>query len=803
MFTAVLAALVLAADEGPAVTPQVPNPLATPPAVIEEPKDPRPAGETLKAPPPAPRNSLPPPEKRDDSKLRPLGMTVSGGVSLGTWESGFVYFYLEAEKHRPTSQLRIVTGASAGAANALVAAISSCQPPNPLPMSSLGWNVWGPVGFNDLFDRKRANADSLFVRDELDHSFDRVREVWKQGLPEDCDVVFGATVTRVKPREVKLKDGLAVPRVLETFTVRIQGRGLGKPPKLTNYVEPDAPMPMPLLPFVDDEKDPIASDRNFSQLRSVIYASSAFPVAFAPTPIEYCLSRPALKGEKPTNKVTECTVPEFVDLFVDGGVFDNNPLRLAWSMADRHLQRSATGGCGWTDMFAPHENLRRDMHFIYLDPDSSNFTPETTTSTEPEENGFIAKLFSLSGGLIDSARARELSLLAREQHDVADRMDLAMSNLPKASEPLSAFLGFFETEFRRFDFYLGMYDAYSELSSTETWKDKADFEKIFEIGADERAEWAPFLCIASMMEPQYAQYRASCDEPSLTDFRILLQVSIDRLYASCRATDRKLSTAAKRYNYQCSEARRGAEPPAVPHVTQIDPQLRMRRADEDTFAFTMRLLGEYGFRFNDLGLTRAESKKGSIALRWAMDDLVDAWSSVQPTLADRLLSRTAARSALNAIEFSPPIFSTYAVLGTMLETGTSWAPFRNGPRWLQLHGSLMFNEVFSLITSPQPRFSLNFTVGPEVHLSFMSNTVFQPKVAVRGGVQLGVLDTFATRKCETGDPRACTQPELDIVVALGLLERLRVELVWQTYPLLYAKPVSSSNVHIGVGVQFY
>lgn len=797
MFTALLAALVLAADEGPPATPQVPNPLATPPTVIDEPEDPKPQG-----PPPPPARPLQRPV-RDDSKLRPLGLTVSGGVSLGTWESGFVYFYLEAEKHRPTSQLRIVTGASAGSANALVAAISSCQPPNPLPMSSLGWNVWGPVGFEELFQRERSDADSLFVRDELERSFERVREVWKQGLPEDCDVVVGATVTRVKPREVKLKDGLSVPRVLETFVVRIQGRGAGRPPKLTNYVEPDAPMPMPLLPFVEDDGDPVAADRNFTQLRSVIFASSAFPVAFAPTPIEYCLSKPPAKGTAPTPKVTECTVPEFIDLFVDGGVFDNNPLRLAWSMADKHLQRSETGGCNWTDLFAPHEDLRHDMHFIYLDPDSSNFTPETMESTEPQENGFLAKLFSLSGGLIDSARARELSLLAREQHDVADRMDLAMGNLPKASEPLSAFMGFFETEFRRFDFYLGMYDAYAELSTTDAWKEKADFEKVFEIGVEERPEWAPFLCIASMMEPQYAHYRGACDDPGLTDFRILLQVSIDRLYASCRATDRKLSTAAKRYNYLCSEARRGGEAPAVPHVAQLAPQQRSRRADEDTFDYTMRLLGEYGFRFNDLGLSRAQSKQGSVALRWKLDDLVDAWSGVQPTLADRLLSRTAARSALNAIEFSPPLFSVYAVLGTMLEAGTSWSPFRDGPRWLQLHGSLMFNELFSLITSPQPRFSLNLTVGPEAHLTFMSNAVFQPRVAVRGGVQLGAIDGLASRRCDTSDPRACTQPELDLVIVVSLLERLRIELVWQTYPMLYATVHSSSNVHLGVGVQFY
>ncbi len=773
MFTALLAALVIAAQE------------EAPPAEVEQP--------------------VAVAQPRDEAKLRPLGLTVSGGVSLGTWESGFIYFFSEAAKLRPTAQLRVVTGASAGSANALIAAISSCQPSNPLPMSSLAWNVWGPVGFKELFDRQRSNADALFIRDELDRSFERVRGVWNQGLPTDCDVVFGATVTRVKPREVKLKEGLAVPRVLETFVVRIQGRGPGKAPKLSNYVSPDTPMPMPLLPFVDDSSDPVASDRNFSQLRSVLFASSAFPLAFAPSPIEYCLSKPVASGEQPTAKTVECLTPEFVDLFVDGGVFDNNPLRLAWMTADQHLRRNARGGSSWETMLEPstHE-LRDDTHFIYLDPDSSNYPAESSASEEAAANGFLAKLFSLGGGLIDSARARELSLLAREQKGISERMELAPSNLPKASEPLSAFVGFFETEFRRFDFYLGMYDAFSEMSAKPDWKEApVEFEPILAIGPEVRGEWAPFLCMVSMMEPQYAKYRSACDDPELIDFRILLQTSIDRLYDVCRPTKRKLSTGPDRYNHLCSEARRGGEPPAVPHVAQLPLAQRRRQTDEASFDYFMRLLGAYGFRFTDLGLPRGESHNGTLALRRELDAVVDAWATAQPTLADRVLARTVARAGLNSIHFSPPVFSTYAVLGTMLEGGASFAPFNRKARWLQVHSAVTLNYLFSAITDPKPRFAVNLTAGPEAHLSFISNTIFQPRVAVRGGVQLGVLDTFASTACVTSDPRGCTQPVVDLVLTLSLLERLRIELVWQTYPLLYATQHSSSNLHLGVGAQFY
>mgnify|MGYP001550763697 FL=1 len=176
----------------------------------------------------------------------PAGMTISGGVSLGAWESGYVYFHTQSNKVLPTTKLRIATGTSAGSANALLALLTSCRDAEALPMQSLAWNLWGPVGLKQLFDKKRASADALFVRDEMNRRVERLREVWLQGLPADCDVVWGASVTRVEPRNVVIKPGLTAPRVLETFVVRIEGRGPGKAPRVSNYVARDMLAPVPL-----------------------------------------------------------------------------------------------------------------------------------------------------------------------------------------------------------------------------------------------------------------------------------------------------------------------------------------------------------------------------------------------------------------------------------------------------------------------------------------------------------------------------------------------------------------------------
>lgn len=289
-----------------------------------------PAESPAATPPPAP--------------LLPVGVTISGGVSLGSWEAGFMYLWLEAQKAQPRTQVRIVTGTSAGSANALITALNSCLPPVPNPLDDLGWRAWGPVGFHQLFDPTRAR-DSLFVRDALEGAIERVRETWNRGVPEGCDVVFGASVTRVQPRAVALQEGLSVPRALETFTVRIKGRGLGRPPRVTNYVDPYTPMAVPLLVLRDDDS-PETSTHNFNQLRQLLFASMAFPAAFEPVPINYCLSKPARRGHPGQ---VQCLDREHTDLFFDGGVFDNNPLRTAWATADRFLRADASGEARWRD----------------------------------------------------------------------------------------------------------------------------------------------------------------------------------------------------------------------------------------------------------------------------------------------------------------------------------------------------------------------------------------------------------------------------------------------------------------------
>jgi hypothetical protein len=478
-------------------------------------------------------------------------------------------------------------------------------------------------------------------------------------------------------------------------------------------------------------------------------------------------------------------------------------------VAEQRLRLTSDGRAVWSEPLGTAEGLPYPgVRHLYLDPDSTVYPAEADSKpdTSAPDTGFLARLSSLGGGIVESARARELLQLAAEKPDVSQRMHLMMANFPKASEHLSAFAGFFEQDFRVFDFYLGMYDAFAELKSTSAWRGATvDFAGIMAIDEEARRGWAPFMCLLSMAEPGFERYRSLCALPELENFRIQLQVSLDRLYDACRPTEQSVVFAAGRYHHHCTQARQGLESPHVPGVKMLEPRVRRRADGEPSFDYAMRLLGEYGFFFKDLGLTKSQSRKGKLAVRRELDDVVEEWASAQPSFTDRTLAKTAARAALNGIEFSPPSYSGYLVLGTLIEAGASVVPFGWEAKWLQATGALTINYFFSLFTDPKPRVAFNLVVGPNFQLSFLSNAVVQPRVALRGGVQLSVLDGFGSTACAdvTTDARSCTQGLLDAVVAVTLVERLRFELVWQTYPSLYGKAGSFFNLQFGFGFQFY
>ncbi|MCX5731049.1 MAG: patatin-like phospholipase family protein, partial [Deltaproteobacteria bacterium] len=386
---------------------------------------------------------------------RAASFTVSGGSALGSYQAGFLYYMLAARQVNGGGgpRLKLASGASAGSINAMLS-LTFAEGGLPLdPDENLFARVWLPVGFRDLFVPGAVTPLGAFSRQVLLRQALRVEEALGTGLPPTLDVVLAVTVTRVTPRHRPIAAGRAtVPRTAERFLIRIQGRGQGLMPRITNYAAEDREEEQVLLP------EDAGGEIPFERLASLMVASAAFPVAFAPERLAHCVV--STRG-KPRPWCPESAARE--DLFVDGGVFDNTPLRVAAWVAAAGL-RPAGGELRWLD--APlHDDPRPpdDVDFGFLSAEARAYPTEGEARRAFDDGSLPLLLEEQLASFVASARSKELDTMVSENPRITEGLLFPQRHWPAASEPLAAFFGFFERSFRSYDFTLGMFEARRSL----------------------------------------------------------------------------------------------------------------------------------------------------------------------------------------------------------------------------------------------------------------------------------------------------------------------------------------------------
>ncbi|HET9595679.1 MAG TPA: patatin-like phospholipase family protein, partial [Anaeromyxobacteraceae bacterium] len=531
----------------------------------------------------------------------PASITISGGVSLGSYEAGLVYYAVEAMRLNPAAATpRIVTGASAGSVNGFMTILQACGAPVPDPMKSILWNAWIPLGLEKLHVEGQTEKLGAFSRAAFDPPLQLIVDAWKAGLPKSCDAVFGLSVTRLIPRVVSNEgDRLHLPHVEEHFVLRVQGRGLGQAPRLTNYADPKWTGEQALLPEKDGEVI-------FAGLVDALFASTAFPGAFPPQAVKHCIVAEGAAAKCPLESAHS-------DLFVDGGVFDNTPVRLATRVAAAGL-RPDGDGTRWLD--APDlkvRNLPPSLVVAHISTEARTFPEEIESPASKEVTSLLGVTAQVGVSFLTTARTKNLLYVRDDAPDVFERLLVPERHLPAASSPLFAFFGFVEGELRRFDFALGMYDGRrltedrigerlkrsgAAGAGTPTYPEDAP-------GAREAAaSWRRYRCLKAVMDFS-PEARGACAGEDLRDFRIVFQTSIERLWDSCS----RLKETALSYDSDplCRSARLGEPVMSVPFVDPLPGTTWRRSGSETEAAYAMRILASHGFEFKDLGLRRDEA----------------------------------------------------------------------------------------------------------------------------------------------------------------------------------------------------
>jgi hypothetical protein len=713
-----------------------------------------------------------------------VALVISGGASLGVHEAGYLYVLGEVLK-RQGIPLRVATGASAGSGNALLSAISSCDKANIRPSADPGYRFWLSTNFAELFQPAATTPVSAFTAQPgLDVLRRLVQEDWARGLPESCDVVLGIPVTKITPLDVPLRPGsqLTAPRQLLRFALRIRGRGPGRPPRIENVVDPDSRVPQLLLPLAPDPDAGWRSD--LERLLEVIAASGAFPYAFPPVQLRYCLYAAAQRSAAPT-----CHEAEHADLFIDGGVFDNVPLRLATALAGIAAR---PGG--------------RTL-FIYLDPDLRAYPlPTGEGQTLPERPGDVFSYSAqLAGGFVQHARKTELFSLLEERPAALDSVLIATSRYPPASGFLANFLGLFEGEFRRFDFYLGMSDALHDL---EAWDEQLPSQRgrrqLDALWSTE--EWRPLRCLRGWIERADSVADPDCASAELRDGRVLAQIAVNRVYSSCRA----LSEQQRQHDIEHIHCRRAAHD-SLPPVILGDPRIRLeprealRQPEESELDYNLRLLAAYGFHFRDLGVSPEQAHKARRVLARRLREVLQNLARQQPGRWQASLVSLAALGTVDAIHYEPPPSWRYFVVGTAQELGASYhAP--GSPDWLRLNGAFRIEGVVSLLTQDPNKFAVGLFGGPDLELRPFTRSAYMMTLAGRVGYQLSAGDRFLNESCNAvrarGDGRDCSQIVLQGVASLIAIERVRFQVTLDYFTRNVDFDDRTYDVHLAFGVQF-
>lgn len=745
-----------------------------------------------------------------------LAITISGGVSLGAYQAGYLYYLTETAKRNPTLfDFRLVTGASAGMINAMLTLLSMGREDGAVldPTESLFYKIWTEMRYRELLDIENAPPGALSSKRLLNQLADVIESEWNKGLKADFDMVFGASATRFEGRNVEISDSLHVKTLEEKFAFRVRGRGRGIRSAVTNYVDTHFGLQQALLPFAPPDGLSLKRSSDFSVIRQIMFASSAIPVVFQPQEVAYCLTQPGGVGDKKRREDTSCRDPDREDYFVDGGIVDRKPLRLAHRIARSGLVLSDRGFPEWRDEpDMERGTLPENVFFLYVDPR----TPSYPTPVADDADEFFAesaKVFKTAGqffkGIFRSVQSKELYTLVEEHPEIRQRIQLATHNFPTMGGQMANFFGFFDRKIRKFDFYLGMLDARRFLETVVTDRMRKLFqddailialpETQFEMrsSADTDTGWRPYFCLRSAVDGQ-KRYDAACRTSSLYDFRILAQATLDRLYDLCRNAEGD----AGKDNPHCQAAAAGKTPPHVWGVRSA-PKDAWKRPDDDSensFEYTMRLLEMYDFHFKDLGLERGDADLAMSRIREELLSYVDRFAK-KLRYGEAMAVRILGKPAINFFAYAPPAGIVYLVAGTGAELAFSATLGKSN--WLRFNFALEF-EGFNLFLTNKPNaFALTPAIGLELELYPLSSPLLQTRLGARIGYQFSTEDQFLTGTCDASwfqnDPIRCSAPVTQFFVAFVLYERIRLQLGVEWYPK-WLPPMNTFDEHLFSGM---
>lgn len=512
-------------------------------------------------------------ETKTDKTRKPLpfALTISGGISLGSYEAGVNWAlvkYLkqlstasstsgvneakEADRRQPN--LLAISGASAGSINAVVSAMNWCAVTGkPVMMkqcnkknavttevvqtvdNNMLREIWVNVDIDTLFpvDPKKyvdsgpgaptdVLGDGMFARSAFDVSIENIEEMLEQNVfIPGCEVPVTILTTREVPQELSVGK-VTVRNQRFVFSLKFVADADGTGHFENFYLEghDGALGNVVYLPRTSSTDERVS----FERLKRLIYASSAFPVAFGKVRLEYCTD-----GERGPKREDICGGNRYLKFanFVDGGMFDNIPLGSADVVADAFENK--------LEMQREKPTWDEKRYFLFISPETRRSiaeAPSFTLQDKPNTFGLTGLLSFLNGALTTSSDYELYTVLNRkdkwspkiDEDELPHKLVTTSRFFPITGAYLGHFGAFLDRPFREFDYYVGVYDAVINLAEIGcqddqvSLKEKEECEatevlKIYEmLGLPESKQASSvFITLAGLEHPDYSKVDYSKD----------------------------------------------------------------------------------------------------------------------------------------------------------------------------------------------------------------------------------------------------------------------------------------------------
>jgi hypothetical protein len=672
--------------------------------------------------------------------------TVSGGVSLGVYEGGFLYYMNEMLRinDKIDSELTHSTGASAGGYNSLLTAFSKCslKKINSLK-ESYHYQGWTTIGVDQLFKKENVRADQIFSPQDGMSILNILEKDFSEGFREGCKIILGIAVTRFNPVDVEVNKNIMAPNMSEEAAIEITGRGRGKSPLVTNFHFKKTNKRQLLMPFNGEAKN------DFTLLKDLILASTSFPVAFPPTTLKHC-------QKNIHDPYFECRGDKVKEnIFIDGGVFNNSPVLLSYTIAKEF-------------------GIDEDDSFVWVNPSKAGFT-EGIIKKDMRFPGFFDYGGEFMGNFVTSGRSRDLVMIALLAPEVNKKIKNSELSLPPIGNPLSAFFGFFEEDFRIFDFYLGMVDAHIMM------------EKYLKLNVktpenEKSADWIPYYCLRGYLtgDKRSGEICQKNQDVLSKNFIALTQVSLNTLYNKCRELKSK-----PRKNGHCLKAFDKLPPPEIV-VAKNEIEEWIKKENESDFKYTIRQLERYEFHFKDLGLKEDDYKEGTWVIRNKLGDIVNTWVEKLPSSEQLVLKESASTFLNQEIYFVPKKESTYITLGSAFEFGRNFSRIDAfEPTYIKFSLSLFVQNGSAWLTGNSTKAAISPLLGAEFILPF-SDYKWQYLLGLKAGYQFTNNDDFGGQPCSLSDEEKavweCTTSSLLPYVGFTYMQIARFQMILNYLP---------------------